>query len=211
MTEEERAYYERRAPEYDDWYRGTGLYAARVRPGWHAELEALRRVLRSLDLRSVLDVACGTGFLTRDLPGRVVGLDQSLAMLRVARGRLPHGRVIQGDALRLPFCAGAFECVVAGHFYGHLDADTRERFLAEARRVAGRMLVVDAAWRDDVQAEEVQERVLRDGSRHRVYKRYFTAEQLAREIGGGQAIHAGRWFVAVLAETAVRAADQPRL
>ena len=31
-------------PEYDDWYLGTGLFAARVRPGWHAEVEALRDV-----------------------------------------------------------------------------------------------------------------------------------------------------------------------
>jgi hypothetical protein len=36
--------YDRRAPEYDDWYLGTGLFAARVRPGWHEEVEALRLV-----------------------------------------------------------------------------------------------------------------------------------------------------------------------
>ena len=41
MTESETLYYERRAAEYDDWYRGTGLFAARVRPGWHKELEGL--------------------------------------------------------------------------------------------------------------------------------------------------------------------------
>ncbi len=32
------AYYDRRAPEYDDWYRGVGLYADRDRPGFDAEL-----------------------------------------------------------------------------------------------------------------------------------------------------------------------------
>jgi hypothetical protein len=30
-----KAYYDRRAPEYDDWYLGTGAYAGRVRPDWH--------------------------------------------------------------------------------------------------------------------------------------------------------------------------------
>jgi len=198
MTETERTYYERRAPEYDDWYRGTGLFAARVRPGWHAELESLRGLLRSLEMRSVLDVACGTGFLTRDFAGRVVGVDQSAAMLRIARDRLPSGCFVQGDAMRLPFGEGAFECLMAGHFYGHLDAAARVRFLAEARRVAGRILIVDAAWRDEVQPEEVQERVLNDGSRHTVYKRYFTPGQLSAELGGGRILHAGRWFIAVL-------------
>ncbi|MGC9951330.1 MAG: class I SAM-dependent methyltransferase [Bryobacteraceae bacterium] len=199
MTEAERIYYDRRAPEYDDWYLGTGLFAARVRPGWHEEVEALQACLRGLCMRSVLDVACGTGFLTQHVAGRVVGLDRSAAMLRIARGRVPGGRVLQGDALRLPFATGAFECLMAAHFYGHLDLGARAHFLAEARRVAGRVLVIDAAWREDVQPEEVQERVLRDGSRHSVYKRYFTAGELAGELGGGRVVLAGRWFVGVAA------------
>ena len=199
MTEAERIYYDRRAPEYDDWYLGTGLFAARVRPGWHEEVETLRTCVRTLSMGSVLDVACGTGFLTQHVAGRVVGLDQSMAMLRIARGRLPGGRVLQGNALRLPFQAGAFECLMAAHFYGHLDQDMRARFLAEARRVADRFFVIDAAWREDVQPEEVQERVLLDGSRHMVYKRYFTPAQLAAEFGGARVVHAGRWFVAAMA------------
>ena len=119
-------------------------------------------------------------------------------MLRIARGRVPHGAVVEGDALCLPFRPRAFEYLMAGHFYGHLDAPARAQFLGEARRVAERLLVVDAAWREGVPFEEMQERVLQDGSRHTVYKRYFTAAQLVSELGGGQVLHAGRWFVAVL-------------
>jgi len=198
MTASEKLYYDRRAPEYDDWYLGTGLFAERVRPQWHEELTALRSVLRSLSIRSVLDVACGTGFLTQHLSGRVTGLDRSSSMLRIARGRLPHGAVVQGDALCLPFGSRAFELLMAGHFYGHLDASVRAQFLGEARRVAGRLLVVDAAWREEVPLEETQQRVLQDGSRHTVYKRYFTPAQLMSELGGGQVLYTGRWFVAVL-------------
>ena len=198
MTDGERNYYERRAPEYDDWYLGTGLFAGRERPGWHAEVEALRARLRELSMHSVLDVACGTGFLTQHLAGRVAGLDQSWGMLRIARGRVPGGRVLQGDALRLPFRGAAFECLMAAHFYGHLDTAMRAQFLAEARRVGQRVLIVDAARREDVPAEEEQERVLQDGSRHTVYKRYFEPEQLATELGGARVLHAGRWFVAAM-------------
>jgi demethylmenaquinone methyltransferase/2-methoxy-6-polyprenyl-1,4-benzoquinol methylase len=198
MTESEKLYYDRRAAEYDDWYLGTGLFAARVRPGWHEELTALRTVLRSLSIRSVLDAACGTGFLTQHLSGRVTGLDRSSSMLRIARARLPHAAIVQGDALCLPFGSRTFEFLMAGHFYGHLDAPARAQFLDEARRVAERLLVVDAAWREDVPLEEMQERVLQDGSRHTVYKRYFTATQLVSELGGARVLHAGQWFVAVL-------------
>lgn len=198
MHDAERTYYDRRAPEYDDWYLGAGLFAARVRPGWHEEVEALRACLRALSMQSVLDVACGTGFLTQHVSGRVIGLDQSLAMLRIARGRVPGGRVLQGDGLRLPFRAHAFECLMSCHFYGHLDRVMREQFLAEARRVAEQVLIVDAAWREDVAPEEVQERVLQDGSRHRVYKRFFTPEQLTAELGGARVVYAGRWFVGAI-------------
>jgi len=197
MTKAERVYYDQRAPEYDDFYLGTGSFASRVRPGWHAEVEALIGCLRELKMSPVLDVACGTGFLTRHLPGRMVAADQSMEMLRIARERL-RGDLIESDALQLPFRAGAFACALAGHFYGHLNEESRERFLAEARRVAARLLVIDAAWREGVAPEEVQERVLQDGSHHRVYKRYFTPQQLMDELGGGEVLFAGRWFVAVL-------------
>jgi hypothetical protein len=54
--------------------------------------------------------------------------------------------------------------------------------------------VIDAALRKDVLPEQQQERVLSDGSTWSVYKRYFTAEELAAEIGG-ETVLAGRWFV----------------
>ena len=199
MTSAEKGYYHQRAPEYDDFYLGTGLYALRPRPGWNEELEKIQVVAGSLPASRVLDVGCGTGFLTRHLSGRVIAIDQSSAMLQIARSRLPNGQVVQGDALVLPFGPLAFDCISAGHFYGHLREPHRMRFLREARRVAPQVLIIDAALREDVAPEQDQERVLRNGSRHKVYKRYFTPAQLISELGGGNVLFAGLWFVAVLA------------
>jgi len=192
-----RAYYDARAGEYDDWWLGRGLYAERDRPGWHEEVERLCEVVAGLEPCRVLDVACGTGFLTRHLRGDVVGVDQSPAMVEVASARLPNARVVQGDAVPLPFADGAFDRVFTGHFYGHLLPDERERFVAEARRVARELVVVDSALHDGVEPEEWQERVLNDGTRHRVYKRYFRGTELADELGGGEVLHEGQWFVVV--------------
>ncbi|HEY3763739.1 MAG TPA: class I SAM-dependent methyltransferase [Gaiellales bacterium] len=194
-----RAYYDRRAGEYDDWWLGRGLYADRERPGWEQEVERLIGVVAGLAPGGVLDVACGTGFLTRHLRGRVVGLDQSPAMVAIAAARMPGARFVTGDAVPLPFPADGFDRVFTGHFYGHLQPDERASFLTEARRVGRELVVVDSALRDGVDAEEWQERQLTDGSRHRVYKRYFTADGLAAEVGGGETLMAGRWFVAVRA------------
>ena len=199
MTGAERSYYDRRAAEYDDFYLGTGLFAQRLRPGWAEELAALQQVLANLDFRSLLDVACGTGFLTRLFQGSVAGLDQSASMLGVARTRAPNASFVRGDALRMPFRAGQFDCLTACHFYGHLDQPNAQAFLMEARRVANSILIVDAAKREEVPEEEYQTRVLNDGSRHVVYKRYFAPDRIIAELGTGRTLHAGRWFVAVLA------------
>jgi ubiquinone/menaquinone biosynthesis C-methylase UbiE len=199
MTETERSYYDRRAAEYDDWYLGTGLFAQRIRPGWAEEVAQLRAVIAAIRFGSLLDVACGTGFLTECLHGRVTGLDQSVSMLAIASARVPRGAFVRGDGMRLPFRSKQFDCLVAAHFYGHLDQTARLNFLKEARRVANSLLMIDAAAREDVPAEEHQERVLNDGSRHVVYKRYFTPERLIAEIGAGRTLHSGRWFVAVQA------------
>jgi ubiquinone/menaquinone biosynthesis C-methylase UbiE len=192
-----KTYYERRAPEYDDWYLGRGRFADRDRTGWSEELDELRRALGALPPARTLDVACGTGFLTRHLPGEVVGLDQSESMLEEARRQAPSATFATGDALELPFPDGSFERVFTAHFYGHLDEANRLRFLGESRRVAAELVVVDSALRPDVEPEELQERILDDGSRWEVYKRYFTPAGLADELGGGSTLLDGRWFVAV--------------
>ena len=190
-------YYDRRAPEYDQWYMGTGLFAARDRPGWHKEVRDLCVAIAALPAASTLDVACGTGFLTRHLRGVVTGLDQSAQMLEIARDRIPGGRVVHGDAVPLPFEDGSFDRVFTGHVYGHLRPGERERFVAEALRVAGQLVVVDSHVRPDHDAEEEQERTLNDGSVHRVYKRYFTGAGLAAELAGGEVLHDGDRFVMV--------------
>jgi ubiquinone/menaquinone biosynthesis C-methylase UbiE len=192
-----REYYDRRAREYDDWYLGRGLFASRDRPGWDDEVERLVEVVASLEPGRTLDVACGTGFLTRHLRGDVVALDQSQAMLEEARRRAPHATFVQGDALALPVPNQSFDRVFTAHFYGHLDDPDRRRFLDEAHRVAQELVVVDSSRESSEDDEAHQERVLNDGSRWEVYKRWFTPEGLAAELGGGETLFAGRWFVAV--------------
>jgi ubiquinone/menaquinone biosynthesis C-methylase UbiE len=192
-----KAYYEARAREYDDWVYGTGLFAERHRPGWHEERERMQDAVAAMPAARTLDIACGTGWLTQHLQGDIVGLDASPAMLEVAAERIPSADFLVGDALDLPFDDGSFERITTGHFYGHLEEADRVRFLAEARRVADELVVIDSALHDGVEPIEWQERVLNDGSRGEVYKRYFVASELADELGGGDVLFDGNWFVVV--------------
>jgi ubiquinone/menaquinone biosynthesis C-methylase UbiE len=67
--------------------------------------------------QKILDIACGTGVLARELARRVgtanvVGLDCNEEMLAVAQERRPEIRWRAGTAEDLPFESGAFDAVV---------------------------------------------------------------------------------------------------
>jgi demethylmenaquinone methyltransferase/2-methoxy-6-polyprenyl-1,4-benzoquinol methylase len=192
-----KAYYEARAGEYDDWVYGTGLFEERDRPGWHEERERMQGAVAAMAAARTLDIACGTGWLTQHLRGEIVGLDASPSMLEVAAERIPGAEFVVGDALELPFEDASFERIATGHFYGHLEETDRVRFLSEARRVATELVVIDSALHDGVEPVEWQERLLKDGSRWEVYKRYFVASELADELGDGEVLFDGNWFVVV--------------
>jgi demethylmenaquinone methyltransferase/2-methoxy-6-polyprenyl-1,4-benzoquinol methylase len=102
----------------------------------------------------VLDVAGGTGDLSRLFAGRV-GASGSVILSDVNRAMLARGRdrladagvlvpVVQCDAERLPFPDARFDCVCIG--FGLRNVTRKERALAEMARVlrpGGRLLVLE--------------------------------------------------------------------
>lgn len=95
---------------------------------------------------SVVDLACGTGALTRALRsrtnGRVVGVDVNPAMVTVARRQGGDIDYREGDATDLEFEDGTFE--VATCQFGLMFYPDPSRGIAEMARVAGRGTV--AVW-----------------------------------------------------------------
>jgi ubiquinone/menaquinone biosynthesis C-methylase UbiE len=192
-------YYDQAAPEFDYAFQGIGSFADRKRPaGFKREFRALEHRISALPPCQILDVACGTGFLTRRLRGEVIGLDLSERMLAIARARVPEATFVRGDAFSLPFANSSFDKVFTSNFYGLLLPSERTRFLREARRVATELVVVDLrASLDGTEPGGWQERTLSDGSHHRIYRKYFMAQDLAEELGAGRILFEGRWFVMV--------------
>jgi SAM-dependent methyltransferase len=85
--------------------------------------------------RRVLDVGCGWGEfaerIARDLAADVVAVDQSPRMVELARGRGVDARV--GDATRLPFDEGSFDCAIANWMLYHVQE--LDRAIGELARV----------------------------------------------------------------------------
>ena len=190
-----KEYYEKRAPEYDatSWEHPDMTDEERL------EQQELLSILASLPPALTLDVACGTGYLSRHLPGDVIATDYSESMLSEARRREPSMRLVRADALRLPFRDRCCKRIVTTFFYGHLERPQASAFLIEARRVASQLVIVDSAHGARMGKSDFEERTLADGSHHIVYKRFFQAEDLLHELGGGTVLFAGQIFVAVAA------------
>ena len=106
-----------------------------------------RRTVRRLGLPDgsvVLDLACGTGDLCRDLERAglaPIGMDLSWGMLAAARTGAP---LVHGDALRLPVADGAADGVTCGFALRNLTG--LEPFFAElarALRPGGRIAILE--------------------------------------------------------------------
>ena len=87
--------------------------------------------------QTVLDVACGTGVLARDVQrrvgpeGSVVGLDLNPGMLAVAQELAPEVEWRQGDASTIPFPDAHFDAVLSQFglmFFPDPQASIREMF-----------------------------------------------------------------------------------
>lgn len=131
---------------------------AQATVAWPIESDVLdRHAIGSA--RSILDLACGPGAVTRRIaskvPGaEVVGVDLNHLLLdRAERDRRRDGvdrvRFVEADCHHLPFADDTFDFVYARFLFQHLSDPVSA--LGEARRVlrpGGRMLIVDVDDRD---------------------------------------------------------------
>jgi demethylmenaquinone methyltransferase/2-methoxy-6-polyprenyl-1,4-benzoquinol methylase len=132
--------FDRLAPGYDRMNRVISLG---LDSRWR------RRTVGSLALSErslVLDLACGTGDLCRELGAAghdAVGVDISAGMLAVARASAP---LVRGDAAALPFGDGALDGVVCGFaLRNFVDLPAVFRECARVLRPGGRLAALDAA------------------------------------------------------------------
>jgi len=152
------------APRYDVVNR---IMTFRMDVAWR------RRTVRALALgpaATVLDVACGTGDLSRDLRRvgyRPIGVDLSFEMLRHARVPVP---LLHGDAARLPLGDGVVDGAVSGFALRNFVAlGPVFDELARVVRPGGRIALLEVA--------EPCHPIMRTG--HRVY-----FEKVVPRIGG---------------------------
>jgi len=132
----------------------TAADYSRFRAGYPVELyRRLKAFGIGIAGQSVLDLATGTGFLSREFARRgchVAGIDLSLPLMLEA-SRLDHAAQVTSDYIRarveeLPFRDGAFDLVTAGQAWHWFE---RGRAAGEAYRVLrprGALLIAHFDW-----------------------------------------------------------------
>ncbi|MGH9174603.1 MAG: class I SAM-dependent methyltransferase [Vicinamibacterales bacterium] len=107
----------------------------------------------------VLDAGCGAGIpVARALSRRfrVIGVDLSIAQLRLARGLVPDAAFVQADMAVLPFADGAVDAICSYYAIIHIPREEHQSLLASWRRLLrpGGLLLVSMGASDNPDGTE---------------------------------------------------------
>ena len=177
-----KAYYARRAPEYDAIYR---------RPERQVSLASLKNHVRGyFEDRHVLELACGTGYWTDVIASHaktIHAVDINNEVLAIARRRLGEKRGVtfeQADVYDLAHVSTNHDAGLAAFWYSHIPRRHVFSFLDQfhAKLKAGsRVCFIDNNFVEgsstpisetDDEGNTYQIRRLKDGSVYRVMKNF---------------------------------------
>jgi ubiquinone/menaquinone biosynthesis C-methylase UbiE len=185
-----REYYNKRAKEYESIYH-------RDDPVRQKEQSAIATAMKGvLKGRSVLEIACGTGFWTEiaaQTAERIIAIDSSPEMLRIAQSKaLQSDKVqfLQADAYALSNVPGEFDAGLANFWFSHIPKLRINGFLLGFHKRIGKngaVFMADNVYMPDVGGDLVAQsgsedtfkvRELSNGSRHLVLKNYYAENQI---------------------------------
>jgi ubiquinone/menaquinone biosynthesis C-methylase UbiE len=155
------AHWDRRAAHFDEDF-GHSIKTSAERAAWDRILDLVVPAGGALE---VLDVGCGTGFLSLELAAkghRTTGVDLAPAMLEAARAKAAAlGLAVRfetADAEQLPYPPQSFDLVISRHVLWTLP--NPQAAVADWIRVlrpGGRLAIVDGAQYNDASAPPQRE------------------------------------------------------
>ena len=185
-------YYAKRASEYEQVYD---------KPERQRELEWLRgRIPAILRGRTVLEVACGTGYWTQFIAPsarRVYACDINEAVLEIAREKpIPAGKASfsRADAVTLEGVPAGCNAAFAGFWWSHVKKSSLTQFVANlaARLEPGAVVaILDNTYaegsstpvsRRDAEGNTYQMRKLASGEEYEVLKNFPSSLELAEGV-----------------------------
>lgn len=184
-------YYSKRAAEYEKVYE---------KPERQAELAWLRRrIPELLKNRTVLEVACGTGYWTQYIARSarsVYACDINEPVLEIARekGLPPKVHFFKGDAVTLEGVPTGCNAAFAGFWWSHVKKSGIAQFVANlSRRLepGSEVVILDNSFtqwsstplsRTDEEGNTYQTRKLENGESFEILKNFPTPAELTEAV-----------------------------
>jgi ubiquinone/menaquinone biosynthesis C-methylase UbiE len=211
-------YYNERAPEYDDIYLGKAQGALDPLL-YQRDIQKISELCRHFGCGNMIDIGCGTGFWLSYYAQnceRILLCDASENMLAQCEIRVKElglssrCNFIKGDFFNYNFPESSFESCFVGFFISHLFLEQEQRFFTKVKKILkqnSQCMLIDSAWSEERkkcrEKEGMQERILKNGRKFRIYKRYFDRSDIDEIITmygfTYESLYMGEVFFAVVA------------
>ena len=201
LIEEQIAYYQARAGEYDEWFLRQGRYdhGPEMNARWFAEVEQVARALEAFaPAGDVLELASGTGLWTQRLAPTarsVTAVDSSPEVHAINQERLGGApvRYVVADLFRWQ-PDRQYDTIFFSFWLSHIPPERLESFWSivhAALAPGGRVFFVDALYEETSTAKNHQlegpdahavTRRLNDGQEYRIIKVFYRPEMLTERL-----------------------------
>ena len=188
-------YFEERAEEYDEVFAGKGPAIHHYGGMYIKDIAQIAEVVAAFGGGHLIDIGCGTAYWAQHYAAgceHITCLDQSANMLSQARARareldLKQTDFVHADFFDIDLGSAVYDRALVSVLLSHLDRKQEDAFferLKQTLKPGGRVLIVDSLWsprRSKYRNKEgVEERVLKDGRKFKVFKRYMDQGGMAR-------------------------------
>lgn len=181
-------YYDERAQEYDEIYVGKGPAIPNLLD-YKKDVTLISNIVSTFGKGHLVDIACGTGFWMSYYAkncSQITFSDQSDKMLSESKMRAvklglnDKCHFAQGNFFEVSLGNYLFDCALVGFFISHIPLEQEQTFFSKLKKILkpnGQLMLIDSAW-SSIRAkyrkkEGMQERLLSDGRKFTIYKRYF--------------------------------------
>ena len=201
LLQQQIAYYQARASEYDEWFLRQGRYdrGPEWNSQWFQEVEQVRRALdRFKPSGRILELACGTGLWTQQLlghAGQITAVDAAPEVLKLNQQRLQSSKVkyVQADIFTWQ-PVELFDVVFFSFWLSHVPPshfDSFWRTVAGSIKPGGRVFFIDSRFeptstakdhRLEVPRANTVVRRLNDGREFRIIKIFYERGRLMKRL-----------------------------
>jgi demethylmenaquinone methyltransferase/2-methoxy-6-polyprenyl-1,4-benzoquinol methylase len=201
ILQEQIAYYDARANEYDEWFYRIGRYdrGSELNQRWFNEVVVVRKALNQVGkVNHILELACGTGIWTQELLNigeKITALDASTKVIDINQRKLNSSRVQYHQQDLFSWKPDAeYDLVFFAFWLSHVPPELLSSFLGkvwQSVRVGGQVFLIDSRFEQTSTAKNhtlsnetniCYTRKLNDGREYQVVKVFYQPDTLTKQL-----------------------------